>query len=138
MLEALLRSGSLDGLGANRATLMDRLGAAHAARRAEQRARHQAGQDDLFGLASDERARRAAPRAARRRCRSGARRCASPGERETLGLYLTGHPLARFESGLPRFVSHRIGDLVSDRPLAGLEAARFGGGQAGDGRRPHR
>ena len=43
------------------------------------------------------------------------------GERETLGLYLTGHPLARFEPGLARFVSHRIGDLVSDRPVGGFE-----------------
>ncbi len=32
MLEALLRSGSLDGLGANRATLMDRLTRGDAAR----------------------------------------------------------------------------------------------------------
>ncbi len=52
------------------------------------------------------------------------------GERETLGLYLTGHPLARFEASLPRFVSQRIGDLVSDRPVAGLESGRFGGGRA--------
>jgi DNA polymerase-3 subunit alpha len=51
------------------------------------------------------------------------------GERETLGLYLTGHPLARFEAALPRFVSHRIGDLVSDRPVAGFETPRFGGGK---------
>ena len=60
------------------------------------------------------------------------------GERETLGLYLTGHPLARFESGLARFVSHRIGDLVSDRPVAGLESVRFGAGKRGDGGRTHR
>src|SRR5947207_1564600 len=51
------------------------------------------------------------------------------GERETLGLYLTGHPLARCESSLARFVSHRIGDLVSDRPVAGLESGRFGAGR---------
>src|SRR5207237_456519 len=51
------------------------------------------------------------------------------GERETLGLYLTGHPLGRFESSLARFVTHRIGDLVSDRPVAGLEGGRFGGGR---------
>jgi DNA polymerase-3 subunit alpha len=51
------------------------------------------------------------------------------GERETLGLYLTGHPLGRFEASLARFVSHRIGDLVSDRPVAGLEGGRFGAGR---------
>jgi DNA polymerase-3 subunit alpha len=127
VLEALLRSGSLDGLGANRATLMDRL--ASAMHLGDQRSRaHQAGQNDLFGLATEERAElpqlhRAAPLPEW----SEAVRLA--GERETLGLYLTGHPLARFESALPRFVSHRIGDLVSDRPLPGLETGRFGGGK---------
>jgi DNA polymerase-3 subunit alpha len=127
VLEALLRSGSLDGLGANRATLMERLAAAMQLGDQGSRARD-AGQNDLFGLASEERAalpqlRGAAPLPEW----SEAVRLA--GERETLGLYLTGHPLARFESALPRFVSHRIGDLVSDRPLAGLEAGRFGGGK---------
>jgi DNA polymerase-3 subunit alpha len=127
VLEALLRSGSLDGLGANRATLMDRLAAAM--QLGDQRSRaHQAGQSDLFGLASGERAE--LPQQARAAALpewSEAVRLA--GERETLGLYLTGHPLARFETALPRFVSHRIGDLVSDRPLPGLEAGRFGGGK---------
>ncbi len=51
------------------------------------------------------------------------------GERETLGLYLTGHPLARYESGLARLVTHRIGDLVADRPVPGFEPVRFGGGK---------
>jgi DNA polymerase-3 subunit alpha len=128
VLEALLRSGSLDGLDANRATLMEHL--ASAMQLGDQRSRaHQAGQNDLFGLASEERAElpqlhRGAPLPEW----SEAVRLA--GERETLGLYLTGHPLARFESALPRFVSHRIGDLVSDRPLPGLEAGRFGGGRS--------
>src|SRR4029077_6041913 len=36
---------------------------------------------------------------------------------------------ARFESSLARFVSHRIGDLVSDRPVAGLDSGRFGAGK---------
>jgi DNA polymerase-3 subunit alpha len=127
VLEALLRSGSLDGLGPNRATLMDRLTTAMQLGDQNSRA-HQAGQNDLFGLASAE---RPALTELRRTPAlpewSEAVRLA--GERETLGLYLTGHPLARFESALPRFISHRIGDLVSDRPLAGLESGRFGGGR---------
>jgi DNA polymerase III subunit alpha len=127
VLEALLRSGSLDGLGANRATLMDRL--ASAMQLGDQNSRaHEAGQNDLFGLVSEERAALPQLRGATPLPEwSEAVRLA--GERETLGLYLTGHPLARFESALPRFVSHRISDLVSDRPLAGLEAGRFGGGK---------
>jgi DNA polymerase-3 subunit alpha len=127
VLEALLRSGSLDAVGANRATLMDRL--ASAMQLGDQNSRaHQAGQNDLFGLASEERAGQPQQRASPPLPEwSEAVRLA--GERETLGLYLTGHPLARVESALPRFVSHRIGDLVSDRPLAALESGRFGGGR---------
>ncbi|MBV8403777.1 MAG: DNA polymerase III subunit alpha [Gammaproteobacteria bacterium] len=127
VLEALIRSGSLDALGATRATLMERLPAAMQLGDQNSRA-HQAGQNDLFGLASAERTELPrVPRPAPLPEWSEAVRLA--GERETLGLYLTGHPLARFESALPRFVSHRIGDLVSDRPLAGLEPGRFGGGK---------
>jgi DNA polymerase III subunit alpha len=127
VLEALLRSGSLDALATNRATLMDRLAAAMQLGDQNSRA-HQSGQDDLFGLAPE--------------CPAGSApvRPAAPlpewseelrlaGERETLGLYLTGHPLARFESSLSRFVSHRIGDLVSDRPMPALESGRFGAGR---------
>jgi DNA polymerase-3 subunit alpha len=127
VLEALLRSGSLDALGANRATLMERLSAAMQLGDQSTRA-HEAGQNDLFGLASEARASAPQPRSA------GAlpewtEAVRLKGERETLGLYLTGHPLGRFEASLPRLVSHRIGDLVSDRPSAGFEPGRFGGGK---------
>jgi DNA polymerase-3 subunit alpha len=129
VLEALLRAGSLDALGANRATLTDRL--AGAMQLGDQNTRaHEAGQNDLFGLSAQE--GRAGPADLRRSAElpewSESVRLA--GERETLGLYLTGHPLNRFESALAHFVSHRIGDLVSDRPIAGLESPRFGGGKA--------
>jgi DNA polymerase III subunit alpha len=128
VLEALLRAGSLDTLGANRATLMDRLSSAM--QLGDQRTRaHQAGQNDLFGLAGDERVASIPVRAAAPLPEwSEAVRLA--GERETLGLYLTGHPLARYESSLPAMVSHRIGDLVSERPAPSLEGGRFGGGRA--------
>ncbi len=125
VLEALLRSGSLDALGPNRATLMDRLGAAMQLGDQNSRA-HQAGQDDLFGLSTPAAAPEPRRAAALPEWSEAVR---LTGERETLGLYLTGHPLARFEAGLPRFVSHRIGDLVGDRPVPGLEGPRFGGGK---------
>ena len=99
VLEALLRSGSLDALGPNRATLMERLGAAMQLGDQNMRA-HEAGQNDLFGLA-----RRCSAPAPRRRCQRAplpewSEAVRLTGERETLGLYLTGHPLARFEAGL--------------------------------------
>jgi len=124
VLEALIRSGSLDGLGANRATLMQRLPTAIQLGDQNSKA-SQAGQNDMFGLAADERAPVIVPlRTPEAPDWSEAVRL--QGERETLGLYLTGHPIAQFEAGLNRFVTHRIGDLISDRPM---ETVRFGGGK---------
>jgi DNA polymerase-3 subunit alpha len=115
VLEALIKSGSLDGFGVNRAALVLQLGAAM--QRGDQGARaHEAGQVDLFGLAAEERAPAVAITLAAAPDWSEALRLA--GERETLGLYLTGHPIARVEPHLPRFVSHRIGDLLGERPYA--------------------
>jgi len=116
VLEALIRSGSLDGFGVQRAALMRDLAAAM--QRGDQSARaHEAGQVDLFGLAAQEGSGGQSPTpAAAEPDWSEAERLA--GERETLGLYLTGHPIARLEQHLPRFVSHRIGDLLSERPYA--------------------
>jgi DNA polymerase-3 subunit alpha len=128
VLEALIKSGSLDGFGVNRAALMRDLGAAM--QRGDQSARaHEAGQVDLFGLAAVERTSAAPPGgpAAAEPDWSQAQRLA--GERDTLGLYLTGHPIERVEPHLTHFVSHRIGDLVAERPV--MHGARaFGGGRA--------
>jgi DNA polymerase-3 subunit alpha len=128
VLEALIRSGSLDRVGSNRATLMAQLGAAMQAGEQAARARD-AGQVDFFGVAL---APAPTPQAA-----------ASPppqlpewsemqrlaGERETLGLYLTGHPISRFEKELPRLVSGRLADFASERPPAAGEGNRFFGGR---------
>jgi DNA polymerase-3 subunit alpha len=51
------------------------------------------------------------------------------GERETLGLYLTGHPARPFAPLLARVASHWIGDLMRERPSPGAEPVRFGGGK---------
>ncbi len=117
VLEALIRSGSLDSLGPNRATHMNRLSAAMQLGEQNTRAAA-AGQVDLFGLAAEiSTAPTADAEALFQPDWSEAIRLA--GERETLGLYLTGHPLNRFERDLPRFVSGRIADLISDRPGLG-------------------
>jgi DNA polymerase III subunit alpha len=114
VLEALIKSGSLDGFGVNRATLMLHLGTAM--QRGDQGARaHEAGQVDLFGLAAEERASELAVTGPAAPDWSEAQRLG--GERETLGLYLTGHPIARVEQHLSRLVSHRIGDLLGERPF---------------------
>jgi DNA polymerase-3 subunit alpha len=121
VLDALIRAGSFDGLGVNRATLVSTLDAAVQGGEQATRA-SEAGQDDLFGGAP---ATTAAP--AQLPEWTAAVRLA--GERETLGLYLTGHPIQRFESDLPRLVSGRLVDLVSERPPAAGEGARYTGGR---------
>ena len=121
VLEALIRSGSCDSLGANRAALMERLAVAmHAG---EQTARTvEAGQDDFFGLPQTA-ARAAVHAGAPEPVWSEAQRLA--GERETLGLYLTGHPIARYERDLAQLVGVRIRDLAGEARPAGGEGERW-------------
>jgi DNA polymerase-3 subunit alpha len=117
VFEALIRAGALDGLGANRATLMHQLPLA--IKRAEQRARAaEAGQSDFFGLTTE-----AAPSAADEEDAlptetlpdwSDAERLA--GEKETLGLYLTGHPIDEHLADLADLTSGRIADLAGAEP----------------------
>ncbi len=126
VLEALLRAGSLDALKANRATLMDRLPSAIQLGEQDSKALA-AGQDDLFGLGTGPLAAPVA-RPSKPALPEWPEAVRLAGERETLGLYLTGHPIKRFEPGLATVVSHRIGDLVSERPMPGMEP-RFGGGK---------
>ena len=122
VLEALIRSGSCDTLGANRAALMERLAVAMQA--GEQTARTiKAGQDDLFGLATATSAVTIVRPSAAEPTWSEAQRLA--GERETLGLYLTGHPIARFERDLAQLVGARIRDLAGESRPAGGEGERW-------------
>ena len=130
VLEALIRSGSLDCLGTNRATMMHRLPAAM--QLGDQNAKAlDAGQNDLFGLAMDAGSPASAPVIDTPPLPEWSERVRRDGERDTLGLYLTGHPMDAFESGIARFVTHRLGDLVSERPIGGGgEGYRgFGGGK---------
>ncbi|MES1944181.1 DNA polymerase III subunit alpha [Salinisphaera sp. PC39] len=129
VLEALIRAGALDPLGPNRASLMQGLPRALAA--AEQdRSAEQVGQDDMFGLGAQDPAQPAVheletlpewPEEERLRA-----------ERDTLGLYLTGHPINAWENELARFTSGKIGTLVGEMTRPD-EAAGFNGN--GRGRR---
>lgn len=108
VLEALVHSGALDALGANRASLMLQL--PEAMRASEQVARErEAGQASLFGGGGDA----AAP----------AIRIELPnapdwpleqkllGERETLGHFLSGHPLDPWAAELQALVGTHLGEL---------------------------
>jgi DNA polymerase III subunit alpha len=126
-IEALIRAGALDSIGPNRATLLYRLPAALG--RAEQGARAAAaGQEDLFGIAPA-----AGPAQGASVVDEGealpelspAERLA--GERETLGLFLTGHPVDEVAADLAALATARIADLRADRPA---ESERgFGAGR---------
>jgi DNA polymerase-3 subunit alpha len=124
VLEALIRSGATDSLGANRATLMHSLPAAM--QLADQTIRARAvGQNDMFGLMDPT---PAAPAViANETLPDWSRRVRLDGERETLGLYLTGHPFEEFEHEVKPIVSGRIVDLTGDRPVVQGEGFRFQG-----------
>ncbi len=125
-LEALVRAGALDKLGPNRhfrdrAVLMATLPDAIAA--AEQDARNQeAGMMDLFGGGEDEHA--PATAVAWKPGRDWNDDIRLNGEKDTLGLFLTGHPIDQFEGEVRQFVSSRLNSL---QPTAKGEAATVAG-----------
>jgi DNA polymerase-3 subunit alpha len=104
VLEALVLSGAVDGLGHNRASLMNHL--PEAMRGAEQQARNRdAGQIDIFGNA----AVAAAPAVVVRKLPDWPLLQRLHGERDTLGHYLSGHPADAYASELKQLTSGAIG-----------------------------
>lgn len=122
VLEALIRAGALDGLGVNRATLMASLSLA--LQSAEQYLKDQArGQNDMFGGPAEE-----AQIITVEEQEDWTEKERLEAEKETLGLYLTGHPIAQYEKELSRFISTRLADVQPSRnkqeqTVAGLVVA---------------
>lgn len=114
VLEALIQAGAMDCLDANRASLLEWL--PESMQRADQQQRDaDAGQDDLFGGAAavveDEPMPQIPEWSEEKRLHA---------EKETLGLYLTGHPILRFLPEIKHFASSRISVLnESAAPEAG-------------------
>ena len=109
VLEALIRAGACDSLGENRATLMAQLPTA--LKLAEQSERDAgAGQVDLFGNAIET---EVAPVEAVS-LPEWDEEIRLQGEKETLGLYLTGHPICRYEDELARITSGRLAALIGN------------------------
>ncbi|WP_406671919.1 DNA polymerase III subunit alpha, partial [Natronospira sp.] len=114
VLEALIRAGAMDSLGPNRASLMAAL--PECLHRAEQdRRAREAGQNDMFGLS--EPAPESAPEStAIAEIPEWEEPDRLAAEKETLGLYLTGHPIRQFEEELEQIVTARIGKLIEAEP----------------------
>ncbi len=109
VLESLIRSGTFDELGANRATLAAQL--PEALQLAEQHSRNDAaGQNDMFGLAATEKTPTRPLHIAKTPEWSQEERLR--GEKETLGIYLSGHPLERIADELTALGVARLGSLA--------------------------
>ncbi|WP_440995598.1 DNA polymerase III subunit alpha [Arhodomonas sp. SL1] len=126
VLEALIRSGSLDSICENRATAMHYL--PEALRAAEQTSRNAAtGQDDLFGLGEPGEAVPAVTRRPLPEWEEGERLAA---EKEILGLYLTGHPIERYESEIQSFITARLNQIAGGNGQSAVEGGRRRNGEA--------
>jgi len=122
VLEALIRAGALDGLGPSRAELLARL--PEAIQKAEQHQRDStAGQVDLFGGEA------VVAVTAPRQEVVWDERDTLTAEKETLGLYLTGHPISRYESELRLFTTGSLGDVIARCEDAGEAKRSSAGGE---------
>jgi len=109
VLEVLIKSGSLDAISPGRAECIASL--AQALARADQHLRDtDAGQDDMFGGT----AATAAVRIPYNEAEVWSEEQRLNGEKDTLGLYLTGHPVNRFRKELGELVKSRLSELQPD------------------------
>jgi len=107
VIEKLILAGALDTLGPHRASMMATLPEAISA--AAQHAKAEAiGQHDMFGLLNSE------PEDSKQnfvQCTPWPDKIWLEGERETLGLYLTGHPINQYLKELKQYTNGRLKDI---------------------------
>ena len=130
-LEALVRSGAFDQLGPgknldfDRAVMFAAIGdAVHAAEQSTANAN--AGMMDLFGEVVPTQTDGGDVYQAFSNTKPWSIKQRLDGERDTLGLYLTGHPIDEYAGEVRHLVSHRITDLRADKKsqkIAGLVVA---------------
>ena len=107
-LEALIRSGALDCLGIDRASIMAQL--PEAVQAADQaRSNRETGIMDLFGEVEEVQRKPAKP------VKAWSDEVRLKGEKDTLGLYLTGHPIDVYRPELKSFIPVRINELTPTR-----------------------
>ncbi|MBN2647225.1 MAG: DNA polymerase III subunit alpha [Thiotrichales bacterium] len=111
VLEALVRAGALDSLHANRQAMLETLPVAM--KQAEQQLKNaEFGQDDLFALVEE-----TLPRAETQLADVAemSPKLRLKGEKETLGLYMTGHPLDIYQQEIKRLVDAPLNQLKPER-----------------------
>ncbi|MBD3634256.1 MAG: DNA polymerase III subunit alpha, partial [Methylophaga sp.] len=107
VMESLVKAGALDSLGGHRASLNASL--TKAMQIAEQHRRDQdSGQNDLFGLTPENESDQDEPL---EQAAEWAEEHLLLAEKETLGLYLSGHPIDRYEAELAEFIPKKINEL---------------------------
>src|SRR5690554_6855148 len=125
-LEALIRSGAMDKLGAGRAQLMASI--EKAIQQADQQSRNDAaGMVDMFGDMLESSGEGEDPYADVANVREWPEKERLKGEKDTLEIYLTGHPFDEYEREVRRFVRSSIADLKpnkSPQRVAGLVVAQ--------------
>ncbi|MFV9616775.1 MAG: OB-fold nucleic acid binding domain-containing protein, partial [Gammaproteobacteria bacterium] len=122
VMEALMKSGAMDSLGPNRASLIASL--SNAVQLAEQNQKNASvGQDDMFA-SSDQPDAHANVHIVEVEDWDDETRLSN--EKETLGLYLTGHPISRYEQELRRFTECRFSKVPGLVPES--ERGSQGGG----------
>ncbi len=104
-LEALVRSGALDDLGVHRASLIASIDLALDAANQQHR-NAAAGQNDMFGISAPQETVQTYQNVAEWR-----KEDLLAAEKETLGLYLSGHPIDGYIAELDQFTSCRLVDL---------------------------
>jgi DNA polymerase-3 subunit alpha len=127
VLDALIRAGALDSMSETRATQHASL--AQALKLAEQRSRDlDTGQSDLFG-ASDT---NSPPSTSTQVLPEWEEEQRLQGEMDTLGLYLTGHPITRYAGELVNITSGNLAGLAalcSGLPAQSGKRGRQGGAE---------
>jgi DNA polymerase-3 subunit alpha len=112
-LEAMIRSGALDSLGVERWVLL--AATDDALKAAEQSANNRdSGMADLFGEVVPSEGNNGDVYADFRAARAWSDKERLGGERDTLGLYISGHPIDEYRAEVRKFAPNRIADLSPD------------------------
>ncbi|MGB5626955.1 MAG: DNA polymerase III subunit alpha [Woeseiaceae bacterium] len=119
-LEAMVKSGAMDGFGESRRSLMHQV--PEALRSADQQAKAAAaGQNDMFGLESPA---AEIETSAPVRLAEWQDHILLSNEKEALGLYLTGHPFDAVRNDAGFFADGRLADITAEPPPQNNKGAR--------------